>query len=271
MAEYNELSDEALEAALEASATAEPVAVPVEEAQPETTPEAASEPVAESEPAAEKEPEPEPVPDEAEILRAQLAALEAQAKHWEQVAGRNAGELGYIKRQISELRGQQQARPAPEYADEAEPQSQPAPAPNRNDDLTAWAIQQATAQAAADWAARHPDHADLTPKMQEYWQKSGYNPSAVFDANSPIEAQREATRALDEAYWHAKASAAEAKRAELEQKRIAYQTSQLEAKKKAAVSATGSAPPPKPRPKSPSEMTDAALEAEMIRATGGRW
>lgn len=271
MSDYSELSDEALEAALEASASAEPVAVPAEEAQPEPDPEPASEPVAESEPAAEKEPEPEPVPDEAEILRAQLAALEAQAKHWEQVAGRNAGELGFIKRQVAELRGQQQSRPTSEFSDEAEPQGQPAPPPSKYDDLAAWAIQQATAQAVSDWAAKHPDAAELAPTMQEYWQRSGYDPKAVFDANSPIEAQRESVRALDEAYWHAKAAAAAARKAELEQKRIAHQTSQLEAKKKAAVSATGSAPPPKPRPKSQAEMTDAELEAEMVRVTGGRW
>ena len=107
--------------------------------------------------------------------------------------------------------------------------------------------------------------------MMEYWQKSGYDPKSIFDAMGPIEAQRESTRALDEAYWHAKATAAAARKAELEQKRIAYQTSQIEAKKKAAVSATGSAPPPKPRPKTQGEMTDAELEAEMIRVTGGRW
>jgi len=260
------MSDEELEQALNKGQDFTP---------PEPEPEPVPETPAEPEPEAPTEPTPEPTPEpeadpEAEKFRLLSEELEARAKHWESVAGRNAGELGFIKSQLKAIQAAQiQAQSGDYVPSEPQPGSTQA-APGR-DGLAEWAVQQAVQQAVGGFEASHPDVTEIQDKMVEYIKASGYDMQNVLGLSNPIDAQREMHRALEEAYWHTKASVTSARRAELIGKREAIQTKAATNKMKASVSATASAPPPKPLAKTRDEMTDSELEAEMVRVLNGRW
>ena len=141
----------------------------------------------------------------------------------------------------------------------------------QRDGLAEWAVQQAVQQSVSGFEASHPDVTEIQDKMVEYIKTSGYDMQSVLSMTNPIDAQREMNRALEEAYWHTKASVVATRRAELSAKREAIQTKAATNKMKASVSATASAPPPKPKTKTVDEMTDDEIEKEMVRASGGRW
>lgn len=278
MSEFNpnQLSDEDLEKALNLGEefvppTQEPAGefeVPVEDTVPE--PEVAQP----AEPEKVEEKPPVEVEEDVETQRVRLLTdeLEARAKHWESVAGRNAGELGFIRNQLKALQdAQNRPRQEVEYQEQSDaPAPTQAPAPTR-DGLAEWAVQQAVQQAVGAFENSHPDVKDLNDQMTEYIKGSGYNLANVMQMNNPIEAQREVARALEEAYWHSKAAVNATRRAELEAKREAIQVKAAANKLKASVSGTAATPPPKPKSKTVDEMTDAELEAEMVRSVGGRW
>jgi hypothetical protein len=269
----SKLSDEDLESALQQSAGLAPPTFDVddkEEAAPEPEQEApVPDPVpAESEPAKPDD----QIPDvEAERLLL-LQEIEAKAKHWESVAGRNAGELGFIKSQLKAIQAAQLASHQGEFPQQSEPeQGSTRPAVPVRDGLSEWAVQQAVAQTVNGFETSHPDVNDFKDKLVEYIKTSGYDMQTVMSMDNPIEAQREISRALEEAYWHTKAAILTSRRSELAAKREAIQTQAATQKMKASVSATGSSPPPKPKEKTVAEMTDTELEAELLRSSGGRW
>lgn len=272
MAEFdpNQMTDEDLEKAMgqgEEFVPPEPQPISAPDAPVEPEPETPSEEVIPETPI----PEPE-VDAEAERLRLLSEELEARAKHWESVAGRNAGELGFIKSQLKAIQAAQMAAQQGDYAQQSEPaQGSTQPAPPQRDGLAEWAVQQAVVQAVNGFETSHPDVKDIQDKMVEYIKASGYDMGNVLGMNNPIDAQREMARALEEAYWHTKATVIATRRTELSAKREAIQTKAATNKMKASVSATASAPPPKPQPKTVDEMTDKELEAEMTRVSGGRW
>lgn len=270
MAEFdpNHMSDEDLERAMNQGADfvrpeSEPTPEPESPVEPE--PEATTEEVVPETPA----PEPE-VDTEAERLRLLSEELEARAKHWESVAGRNAGELGFIKSQLKAIQAAQASAQGGDYVPSEPEQGSTPPVPQR-DGLAEWAVQQAVQQSVSGFEASHPDVTEIQDKMVEYIRTSGYDMQSVLSMTNPIDAQREMNRALEEAYWHTKAAVVATRRAELSVKREAIQTKAATNKMKASVSATASAPPPKPKAKTQDEMTDAELEAEMVRVQGGRW
>ena len=268
-----QLSDEDLEKALAAGVefetlqnSSEPEPSPEEMPVPEV-------PTTEPEPATPPEPV---VPEEteanleAERLRLLAEELEAKSKHWESVAGRNAGELGFIKSQLKAIQAAQAAAQAGEYVPSEPALGSTQPVPQR-DGLAEWAVQQAVQQSVSGFEASHPDVTEIQDKMVEYIKTSGYDMQSVLSMTNPIDAQREMNRALEEAYWHTKASVVATRRAELSAKREAIQTKAATNKMKASVSATASAPAPKPKTKTVDEMTDDEIEREMVRASGGRW
>jgi len=270
MADFDptQMSDEDLERAMNQGADFTPP-----EPEPTSEPEAPvdPEPEAPAEEAVPEVPVPEPEVDtESERLRLLSEELEARAKHWESVAGRNAGELGFIKSQLKAIQAAQMAAQAGDYAP-----SEPAPGSTQSvpqrDGLAEWAVQQAVQQSVSGFEASHPDVTEIQDKMVEYIKTSGYDMQSVLAMSNPIDAQHEMNRALEEAYWHTKAAVVATRRAELSVKREAIQTKAATNKMKASVSATASAPPPKPKAKTQDEMTDAELEAEMVRAMNGRW
>ena len=264
-----QMSDDDLEKALNQGAEFVPP-----ESEPTPEPEVSSEPEPEV-PAEEVVPDPTPPPEpkldtESERLRLLSEEMEARAKHWESVAGRNAGELGFIKSQLKAIQAAQASVQAGEYT-QSEPEQGSTPPPPTRDGLAEWAVQQAVQQSVSGFEASHPDVTDIQDKMVEYIKNSGYDMQTVLSMSNPIDAQREMNRALEEAYWHTKAAVVATRRAELSVKREAIQTNSATDKMKASVSATASAPPPKPKAKTQDEMTDSELEDEMVRAMNGRW
>ena len=251
---------------------------PEESSEPEPEPEATPEPV---EPEASTEPEPETEPEpveeapkepsaeelEAEILRARFEALEAHTKKMEaKMAGREAGEKGYIKQlkaQIEELRSGAARQPDPDYG-EPEPEiRRPQVTPAEPNSVTTWAINNAVQQAAAQFSQGHPDLQEVQESLQAYLQESGYDPQAILLTNDPIAAGRETTRVLEEAYWHAKAATRQSRVAELETKRADQVRGLENAKKKAAISGSGGTPPAPPVRKSTKDLSVAELEKQM--------
>lgn len=266
--DFTQMSDDDLEKAMGQGADFEPPApepTPEPEVPVEPEPEVPVEEAAPEVPAAEPE-----VDTEAERLRLLSEEMEARAKHWESVAGRNAGELGFIKSQLKAIQAAQASAQEGDYVQSEPVPGSTQPTPER-DGLAAWAVQQAVQQSIGGFEASHPDVTEIQDKMVEYIKTSGYDMQNVLNLTNPIDAQREMSRALEEAYWHTKASVTAARRMELSVKREAIQTKAATNKMKASVSATASAPPPKPKAKSQEEMTDAELEAEMARVMNGRW
>lgn len=288
--DFSSLDDAALEKALVDAAMGEAVLWPgtpkdpQEDApSPEPAPEPAPEPQSEAEPQPEPEGEAEPAaaePDpDAEALQARERELEARIKHFESVNGRLGGELGFLKQQIQRMMSGQQAAPPRErdngeYADEApEPrraQLPPQDAP-RTDRHALWNIKQALAMAGNQFRSSHPDYAGHETELVDYLQTRGYDPVQVLMSDDPSEVYDRALRLQEEHYWHVRATAEATRRAELLQKKADQSAAVTEAKKKASVTASGSAPPPKPKAKTMEEMSDAELEEALQRETGGRW
>ena len=198
-----------------------------------------------------------------------IQELEARVKHFESLAGRNAGELGFVKQQLRKLQEAQRAPRAEEDTFDAEPEPERRPVqrrePSGRDDVAAWAVSQAVTQAVAEFGRQHPDVAEMQEAIGAYLTQSGYDPKQVLESDSPVEAAKETVRVLDSAYWHAKAEATAKKRQELQAKRAAQFPQAEKAKRKAAISGTGNAPPPKPQPKSFEDMSLEELEAEIQR------
>jgi len=279
MAEQRPLEDLGLDE-LEAMLEKPEVPSPEEEAEPEPAEPSESEAPPEQEPEGEAKPEPaqeeqKPEPSEdldAEILRARLEAAEAAAKKWEQVAGRHGGELGFLKNRMREIEGRIQTLRSEqepiEPSDLPQPDAPRTPSPGpRTDPLATWAVNQAIAQASADFMRTHPDMGDMKDDFEQYLKNSNYNAADLIGANDPIWAASETNRLLEEAYWNAKQAFKQRVASALE-KRKADQVPRLDqAKRKAAISASGAAPAPKPQVKPLSDMSLEELEKELKRLT----
>lgn len=224
------------------------------------------------------EPEPEPQPEEsaqepevseADILKAQLAEMEARAQHWERVAGNHAGKLGFLEQRLSNL----EAAPVrqPETYEEAEIPAAPPAATDRDGSYKTWVVAQAIKSGVEDFRMEHPDAQEFNEGIATYLQESGYNPKMILESNDPLRAQLESKRILEEAYFAARAGKEAIRRSELVQKRADQIKNMEQLKKKSAPSASGNAPPPKPTQKSPQEMSREELDAALQEATGGRW
>lgn len=212
---------------------------PEAEVDPEQKPEAES-----------KTPEPERGNDDLEYLRLKLEAIEADNRKLEaQNAGRQSGERGYInqlKREIEQLR----AGATDEFSEEAISQPRTRAAEPTQSSISAWAVERAISDAAAHFSQAHSDHEEMKDGIAQYVQQSGYDPQRLLEMGDPIEAGREVTRILEESYWHVKAANTRARVAELQAKRADSMPGLEQAKRKAAVSASGSStPPPKPATK----------------------
>lgn len=285
MIDANDLTIEQLEQELDRAARGEPVSI--EDVEQEDTQEAGQEPEPTPEPEAEVEEqaEAEPASQETEAqaeepkepdydkehMQSMLAEFEARAKHWEQVAGRHGGEIGFLKQKLASM-----SQPRPQSSDqefEAEEPSETVRQPQtRSDDtLKSWAVKRAAQDALAAFHQKHSDAQEALPKVAEYLQKIGYRPDDILYADDPATAERETTRVLEEAYWAVRADVEAARRAELAAQRAEQTAKAAEAKKKAAVSASGAMPPKKPQGKKLEDMTLEELEAAIQKETGGRW
>lgn len=271
MADLDKMTTDELEALLKhpeklAELEAEPEApapAPEPTPEPEPEPEKAPEEPAPAEPA--KEPEPE-VDYEKERLRLLLEEMEARQKAMDSKLGKYAGEADYWRKQAERAKARPEPAPEEPSAFDPEERPRPAPAPSR-DATTSYVIGLAVNQAAFDFAASHPDAKDMAQEIQQYWIDTGYDAQRALLADDPIEARKESYRALDEAYWHVSAARRAKARTELDQKRTEQFTRAKEAKQRAGISASGSAPPPRAPAKTLNDMTTEELEKELKRLT----
>jgi hypothetical protein len=261
---------------------------------PTPTPE--PEPTPPLEPAPEPEPKPTPAPEpepsaelseeeaEADLLLAELEEARAKADHFESVAGRLGGKVGFLERKFAELqagrRPSTDGEPEPEPT-EPEPERRRAAPPVHKDGLAAWAVGQAIKDTGREWMNAHSDLGSLIdPKfdkldpqeaqlkvgetLKRVLGEIGFDATDVMAADDPVDAAQRMRAALDESYYRIRREAAIRNR-EAAQARRAEQVSQRsKAKAHAATSGGGATPAPRPQPKSAHELSieeaDAALK-----------
>jgi len=236
--------------------------------EPESTPEVVQpEPVA-AQPPQEAQPTQEDI--DRELLAARIEAAEANARKLEaKLVGREAGENGYIqqlKERIKRL--ESGVTPESDSGYREQPTAEPEQLMSRNN-LSAWAVQQASKEAVTGFMQSHPDIATVEQDIMKYLNESGFDASKITQLDDPIVASREMTRTLNEAYWHVDATRKQARVAELQTKKAEQVRGLTEAKIKAASSASGSTPPPPKPEKALSDLSIKELEAKM-RAFGRR-
>jgi hypothetical protein len=271
MAGLEDKSMEELEALMRDPAAAE-AALRAEDAppaEPPPTPDPpAPAPVAEATPQ-----EPPPEQEAAELpeeVRLALDAADAEAKRWEKVAGRHAGELDFVKKKVSDLEARLshvQRTVEPEDGYRPEPTDRPAVEATKADAVTSWAVSQALQTAGAQFMAAHPDTSEMQAQMAEYLQKSGYDATPILASNDPGFVMQEVTRRLEEAHAHVLADKSRKAYDDLKIRKAEQLGKRREAIAKAGVSATGAAPSPPQQHKTYDEMSIGELEKELNRLT----
>lgn len=210
--------------------------------------------------------EPEPTADELDrkILQAQVEEARALAKKHEQVAGRSAGELGFLRQRVQELQSLFEARPAqdPEYAEE--PRAPAPPKSQADEETRAYTREIAVERGASKFHALHSDIQAHIQNIGEYLKEQDFS---YRQSAGPLEAERETLRILEEAYWDAKAKSHRTA-LEVHQKTRADQFARMqEAKKRATISGSSSHAAPAPKPKTLDDMSIEELGKELDRLT----
>jgi len=259
---------------LELLANPDKIAELKEESAPE--PKATPDEAAPQEAAAEPEAAPEETPEEqpatvealdAELLRRRLESAEAEAKRFEQLAGRNAGELGYVKNKIRDLeakmaQGQSGDIAETGYATESEER----PRPSARDAVTAYVVSQAVPSAINAFEGRHPDSVELAGGMVDYLTQNNINIAELAQGDDPVYVASETERVLSNAYEAAKSIKRATEIQTLETKRAEMFERLKTSKTNASISASGSAPAPPPQQKTLGDLSEAQLMAELQRA-----
>jgi hypothetical protein len=251
----------------------------------ETVPESQSEETPKEPAEEEKAPEAEttetpqvetaPVADLPEHYKLMLEEAEARAKKWESVAGRHAGELGYVRKSQAELLDrikEMEARVAGQSEQLAQEDTEPQSRPRRStrDSIASWAVNRALMDAGQQFMASHPDIPELKDYLAAYMNERKSEISSISELDDPLEAQMRTLSLLEEGYWHAKAEAKAKARPEAEKKYAEQIKGFSEMKKKAAISASGSTQSTRPRDKADSEMSLQELEEKIRRLTSSR-
>ena len=240
-------AEQAKEAAPETPAPEVPVEEPPPQADEPETPKV-EEPETEAEPAAEAEPTagtPEESIEE-KIRKAQIAEIEARAKHFESLAGKNAGELGFVRRQLQALQEQLLGQPRAESdnGEDAPHRPPPPPQPRMADPIAQWAVQQSIASALSQFRDTHPEFNNLASDVAKYLSDNKYDASTLFESADPVHAAREVSRSLEEAYWYVSAQHNARVRAELETKRADQVRNLHKAKLRGSPTPSGASPAP---------------------------
>jgi len=270
------LEDEPEPETAEVEEPAEPESEPAAEEEPQDTgDEPVDEPVEEPTEQVAAPDTDEPAPElsiEDQIRKTLIDEAEARAKHFESVAGRNAGELGFVRKQLEALRQQLAAASQPaaptvdEYgAEVTQAQAPQQPTPRALDAISSWAVSQAVRNSAAEFQSQHQDFSELSSDISQYLKDKQYDASSLLESNDPLYAAREATRALDEAYWHARGQHQARVRAQLEEKRADQIRNLEQAKLRGGPTQSGATPTPKPVAKTLDELTVDELREELER------
>lgn len=213
--------------------------------------------------------------DEKEILRAQVEEARAlarkqemQAKRHESLAGKNAGELGFLRdrvRALEQALAQRTGEEIPAYEAERPAATPEPPRREAQDENAEYLRSLALERAGQRFNSQYSDIGEVHEQMAAYLKE---NMPRYDAAASLIQVEREVTRALEEAYWDAKAAKHRAN-AEMRQKRQAEQFGrQKEAKMQASISGSSAAPPTSVKEeKTLEQMSVQELEAELVRLT----
>lgn len=251
---------------------------------PEPAKEPETAPAAETTPEPPKEETPETPPAEPtieqldkQLFDKRLEAAEGSAKHWETIAGRHGGELGFVKKRLAEMEramASGQFAPPPAPADNGEgvydtpeptptPQATPPDAGGPSDKVAAWAVAQALQAGYQQFLQAHPD-AQTTEgfagEMEAYMQQQGGRERLLFE-NDPVAAQRGAMDFLSEAYHHVSGTRRASEIQKLERRRADQISNMEQAKAQATISTSGSPAPEPPGPKALSDMNEDELDA----------
>lgn len=269
MPDLNDLTEAQL---LDLMQNPEKIAEVVDGQKPEPTPEPEPpvvEDAPEPEPAAEPEkPEPEPEPEDhdRQALLAKIEELNARQRSQDAKLGKFAGEADFWRR-----KAQAEPRPEPESTYLEDPEPSPPAQDTRRDGTTEWVLGKAVETGLMQFAQQNPDTEQLSGEIGAYLRANGYGDGAIVSrAASPVEAEREAFRALSEAYWHVKAGKAEEARVAAETRSAEQFSRQKEAKQRASVSASGSTQAPPQKPKTLHDMSEKELLSEMDRLLSQR-
>lgn len=225
------------------------------------------------EPEPEKKPaEPEPEKGKADddlteeqiarkLLESRLEEALATARKNESLAGRNAGENGFLRQQLKAMAEKLDALTARRSPDDSEADGydeRPAPRrrepsqPARGFDMEEWARNRAIKEAGAEFASAHQDFAEHRDHIRRYIAENGL---AITDDMSPLEAERETTRVLSEAYWDSRAARQREIQDGLKKREADQFNGMREAKRRATISGTGATPAPAPKEKTLDEMS----------------
>jgi len=142
----------------------------------------------------------EVVPDH---VRLRLEATELERKKFEALAGRHAGELGFLKNKLRDLEARLQSQQGAEL--ERQPYDdteQPAVRPKGQDRMAEWAVQQSLAQTVNAFTAQYPDSNEMATEIAAYWKDNGIDMASFAQSNDPITAAQETRTALELAYLH---------------------------------------------------------------------
>ena len=204
-------------------------------------------------PAPEPEKAVEESPEELERkeLRAALEESDARAKHFEKIAGRNAGRTDYVERELKAIRADlskrghtpDETRDTDSY-EEDPPERAPrrtAPETPARDSLVEWAIGKAMAGATQDFANAHPDFRE-SPEIRkgvvEYVRTLREQGGSDF-GEDPVQVERGTMSVLEEAYWHTITQMRAKARQEFTVKRADQVRNMEELKRKSAISGAG--------------------------------
>jgi hypothetical protein len=166
--------------------------LPVEDKPEEPTPEA--KPVEDEKPS-----EPE-IP---EHVRLRMEATELERKKFEALAGRHAGELGFLRNKLKELETRLQSQPSAETGYESvETTDQHEVKPQGQDRFAEWAVQQSLAQTVAAFGAQYPDANGMATEISDYLSANGIDLATIAQSRDPISTATEVRTALELAYLH---------------------------------------------------------------------
>lgn len=272
MSELEDKSVEELERMLDelASGQVKPPEQEVSESVPVPEPE---EVPSTPEPEAAKPEEKKELEFDAEDLKLQLEEFAARAKHWESIAGKNAGEVGFLRQKIRELEsGLKAKQPQEEFSSELETEPRPVePATDKSIDrfskLSSWAVSDAIGKAGANFLQTNPDALEMQDQLRQYLEPRINEVRDMFSANDPAEVYKETTRLFNEAYWHAKAESLALARKQAKERRAEQFSKLKESKQAASVSGTGAIPAPPPKVKTLDEMTVQELDRRLRQLT----
>lgn len=199
-----------------------------------------------------------------ELLAEKLKHAEEEAKRFESIAGRHAGELGFLKTKLQEVEARLSAAPPSDGGYEPPAVPEPIPPGQGRDKLLSYIVAQAIPQAVASFESRYPDAATLADGMGKYLRDNGVNLQALTQSDDPLFVSREVDRHLTSAYDYAKSAQRAEKIRSLETKRAEMFARIKEAKTSASPPVPASPPAPEPPPKAFADLS----QAEMLKEIG---